>query len=360
MIGCEKELPEQELVLPSNLSITVKQDEQDPGKITVNLSSQNTNYYGVFFGEKAGETPLQTTASVVEYTYSSSGTYTLKVQAHATATAFIEESTEVAITIPDIGNGGEGDIPPSGYTTPENYEGLLLVWQDEFEGDRLNPEDWTFETGTGSNGWGNEELQYYREENTELKDGFLIITAKKEAYQGRNYTSSRIKTQGKKAFQYGRIDIRAALPKGQGIWPALWMLGSNFPTAGWPACGEIDIMELIGGGPGKDNTVHGTVHWSNAGQYASYGDGYTLKEGIFADKFHVFTIVWNPKSIIWLVDDKPYHEIDITPAELSEFQQEFFFIFNVAVGGRWPGSPDASTVFPQRMIVDYVRVFQEE
>ena len=249
------------------------------------------------------------------------------------------------------------DIPSGGYTTPESYAGKTLVWRDEFDGTSLSA-DWTHEIGTGSGGWGNNELQYYREQNTSVQDGYLVITAKKESFGGQEYTSSRIITSGKRNFKYGRIDIRAALPKGQGIWPALWMLGSNFNTVGWPKCGEIDIMEMVGGdASGRNNTVHGTVHW-DANGYATYTDSYTLNSGIFADEFHVFSIVWDDKSITWYVDDVQYNVIDITPADLDEFQKDFFFIFNVAVGGNWPGSPDATTVFPQRMIVDYVRVFQ--
>lgn len=256
-------------------------------------------------------------------------------------------------------DGGSDDvsIPTTGYTTPESYDGMSLVWQDEFEGEELSPDNWTFETGTGENGWGNNELQYYKEENTSVQDGYLIITAKKEAYEGREYTSSRIVTQGKQSFKYGRVDIRAALPQGQGIWPALWMLGESLSTVSWPASGEIDIMEMIGG-EGKDNQVHGTVHWDEAGQHASYGQGATLEEGVFADEFHVFSIVWDENKITWYLDDVQFNVIDITPENLSEFHEEFFFIFNVAVGGNWPGAPDNSTQFPQSMIVDYVRVFQ--
>ena len=142
-------------------------------------------------------------------------------------------------------NQEEPKIPSGGYSTPENYSGMSLVWRDEFEGHTLNPSDWKHETG--GSGWGNNELEYYQEKNTAVHDGYLIITAEKENVGGKNYTSSRIITQGKKEFQYGRVDIRALLPKGQGIWPALWMLGANVTTVGWPACGEIDIMEMIGG-----------------------------------------------------------------------------------------------------------------
>jgi len=153
------------------------------------------------------------------------------------------------------------------------------------------------------------------------------------------------------------VDIRAALPKGQGIWPALWMLGSNFDTVSWPACGEIDIMEMIGGG-GRENTVHGTVHWQNEGKHAQFGGKTTLPSGTFSDQFAVYSITWDATSIRWFVDNKQYHVIDTTPAELDEFRRNFFFIFNVAVGGNWPGSPNTTTTFPQHMIVDYVRVFQ--
>ena len=248
-------------------------------------------------------------------------------------------------------------IPQTGYSTPTHYPGMTLVWQDEFDGTALNTADWVFETGTATNGWGNHELEYYRPENTTVKDGFLVITAKKETFQSSAYTSSRIKTQGKKAFRYGRVDIRAVLPKDKGIWPALWMLGANITTVDWPACGEIDIMEMIGGGSG-DKTVYGTAHWDNAGQHASAGGNKQLSTGIFNDAFHVFSIVWTASSIKWYIDDVEYYVIDTTPAGLAAFQKDFFLIFNVAVGGDWPGSPDGTTVFPQRMIVDYVRVFQ--
>lgn len=250
---------------------------------------------------------------------------------------------------------GELVIPTAGYTTPESYEGMTLVWSDEFDGESLNTDDWTYEIG--GHGWGNNELEYYTNKNTSIVEGNLVIEARKESQGGRLYTSSRIVTMDKQEFQYGRIDIRAALPYGQGIWPALWMLGSNFKTVGWPACGEIDIMEMIGGG-GREKTVHGTVHWSNGGDYASFGGHYNLGSGTFSDEFHVFSILWDENEIIWYVDDVQFHVIDIRGDNLSEFRQPFFFIFNVAVGGNWPGNPNGSTLFPQRMIVDYVRVFQ--
>ena len=163
-------------------------------------------------------------------------------------------------------------------------------------------------------------------------------------------------TKDKFSFKYGRVDIRAALPYGQGIWPALWMLGSNFSSVGWPHCGEIDIMEIVGHEPNK---LHGTVHWANENNvHAEYSGETTLNSGTFNDKFHVFSIIWNENQIQWLLDDEVYHTVSLSAPALSEFKEEFFFIFNVAVGGNWPGSPDATTAFPQQMIVDYIRVFQ--
>ncbi len=249
-------------------------------------------------------------------------------------------------------------LPSGGYESPLSYPGYALVWNDEFDGTALNPADWTHEIGTGTGGWGNNEVQYYRAENASVADGLLTIEAREENYGGRNYTSSRLVTQDKRFFRYGKIDIRAALPRGQGLWPALWMLGQNFASVGWPASGEIDIMEMIGGS-GRENTIYGTVHWDNAGSHASYGGANTLSSGTFADEFHVFSIEWDSTAIRWFLDGVQYHVIDITSAGLSEFQEEFFFIFNVAVGGNWPGSPDSSTFFPQRMLVDHVRVFEK-
>lgn len=268
------------------------------------------------------------------------------------------------ITINDDDDNTAGlVIPASGYTTPDNYPDYHLAWADEFSGTTLDPASWTFETGDGcpnNCGWGNNELQYYREDNTALVGGYLVITAKKQQYGTREYTSSRLVTKGKKQFKFGRIDIRAALPEGQGIWPALWMLGSNIDAVSWPACGEIDIMELTGNLP---NRVLGTVHYGanvSQHQYNSMSK-YLSGTDNFQDEFHVFSIIWEVDKIQFLVDDEVFHTI--TPASLNgaayPFNKNFFFIFNVAVGGSLPGNPDNSTPFPQNMIVDYIRVFQK-
>ncbi len=232
-----------------------------------------------------------------------------------------------------------------------------LLWSEEFNYTGLPDANiWNMETGGG--GWGNNELQNYtdREDNASVGGGYLTITAKEEVYGGRDYTSARITTQNKFDFKYGRIEARIKLPYGQGIWPAFWMLGANFNSVGWPSCGEIDIMELVGGDD-RDNVSHSTLHWDNAGQHASYGESFTLTNGIFADDFHIFSVEWDEQEIKGFVDGTQFFVADITPSGLSEFHDNFFLILNVAVGGNWPGSPNASTTFPQTMQVDYIRVY---
>ena len=261
-----------------------------------------------------------------------------------------------------LGGDDGWEIPDfTGYQSATSYEGYSQVWSDEFDGSEVDENNWGYDIG--GSGWGNNELEFYTNRNAYLTDGNLVIRANKENYGGREYTSSRLKTQSKQTVNYGRIDIRAVMPQGQGIWPALWMLGSNFPTVGWPHSGEIDIMEMIGGN-GRENTVHGTAHWYNqsSDQNASYGGNYGLPSGeTLSTNFHVFSIDWDSTSITWYLDNVQYHTMAINDSSsLAAFRKDFFFIFNIAVGGNWPQYPDASTVFPQRMVVDYVRVFQKD
>lgn len=246
-----------------------------------------------------------------------------------------------------------------GYTTPLSYAGMDLVWADEFNGNSINMDNWNHELG--NHGWGNNELQNYTSSsnNSYVADGKLVIEAREENSSGSNYSSARMTTEGKQEFALGRIDIRAKLPTGQGVWPALWSLGANYGSVGWPACGEIDFMELLGHEPWK---VHGTGHWGPQGQSFSnsHSGDYELEnnEG-FDEEFHVFSLIWNTNSMTFLVDDNPYHTINSSGVNGNyPFNAPFFFIFNIAVGGNWPGNPDATTVFPQRMYVDYIRVFQ--
>ena len=239
--------------------------------------------------------------------------------------------------------------------------GWTLVWSDEFsqaDGSSPDPTKWAYDLGAG--GWGNGELEYYtsRTNNARIENGNLVIEARQENYLGSSYTSARLKTQGKVSWTYGRIEARIKIPRGQGIWPAFWMLGTNIPSAGWPTCGEIDIMENIGKEPTQ---VHGTVH----------GPGYSGGNGIgkpcmlpgnptFADDFHIYAVEWTTDQIKWFVDGLQYFSIN--PARLTGgaawvFSQPQFVLLNVAVGGSWPGNPDGTTTFPQRMLVDYVRVY---
>ena len=352
--GCSSSSDDvEEELLPENLSVSVTPSTQVPGLVGITFNADNTNFFTIDYGVGLGFEEINTQSTTFQYT--ESGDYTITVRAHKTEDMFIEESEQVTVTV-----SSSGPISDEGYSTPLSYSGYTLVWNDEFDGTQLSA-DWTHEIGTGNNGWGNNELQYYRSNNTSLGNGYLTIEARNENFSGSEYTSSRIITEGQQFFQYGRIDIRAILPEGQGLWPALWMLGSNFRTVGWPFCGEIDIMEMVGGS-GRENNVFGTLHWDDNGTYActcGQGDGFTLSSGTFADEFHVFSIIWDETEIKWYVDDNLYKTIDISPAGLDEFRAEFFFIFNIAVGGNLPGNPNSSTQFPQQMVVDYVRVFQE-
>ena len=237
-----------------------------------------------------------------------------------------------------------------------------LVFADEFDVDGApNPNMWSIEIGTGEDGWGNRELQYYtdRPENVNVQNGYLIITAKEENFQGKAYTSARIKTQNLFSQKYGRFEARIKLPLGKGLWPAFWMLGSNINEVSWPQCGEIDIMEYLGN---KPTEVFGTIHGPGFAGAESIGKKYSLLNGRFDTEFHVFGIEWTENHINWYVDNVLYSQI--TREKVTEeggqwvFDNDFFMILNIAVGGNLPGSPDANTTFPQRMIVDYVRVYQ--
>ncbi len=339
---------------PYNLVVDVTVEPEGSGNVIVVAAAENAVEYDLRLEEQ--DEPLYTNnTGTFEHMFYQPGNYGLEIRAYGVTGRYLRKVVGVTIVFED------DDVPvDQGYVTPMEYEGYDLVWHDEFDGNAINPDNWVFEIGDGCPdlcGWGNNESQYYLEENAWVSDGVLTIEARQESAGTRDYTSARMKTQGKQSFQYGRIDIRALLPRGQGIWPALWMLGNDIETVGWPKCGEIDIMEMIGGS-GRENEVHGTLHWDNNGHTFS-GGSYTLPSGTFGDEYHVFTIIWDETSIRWFVNDIEYYELLITPAHMTEFHQEFFFIFNVAVGGIWPGYPDETTVFPQQMRVDYVRVFQE-
>jgi len=238
------------------------------------------------------------------------------------------------------------------------------VWEENFDGNTINESVWSFEIGNGHAqgipGWGNAELEYYKKENAYIENGVLVIEAKKETAQDQygtyNYTSARMKTQGKFSVKYGRIEFRAKLPWGKGVWPALWMLGENITEVGWPACGEIDVMEYLGH---ETNKVYGTIHGPGYSGAGGKGGSYTLPTGNFTEDFHIFAVEWDPLGIKWYVDGVKFFQITRTevPGDWV-FDHPFFIIMNVAVGGYWPGYPDETTTFPQKMYVDYIRVYK--
>ena len=231
-----------------------------------------------------------------------------------------------------------------------------LVWHDEFDGTTIDRTRWHVEdTYTGAS---NNEMQTYtdRPRNVRLENGMLIFEAREELHAGFRYTSGRLSTHGLQSWTYGRFEARIKLPYGQGLWPAFWLLGDDVVSQGWPECGEIDVMENIGREPATvRGTVHGPGYSRDDGVYADY----FLAAGRFADDFHVFAIEWEPDQIRWYVDDHLFSTL--TPHDVPGrwvFDHPHFLILNLAVGGFWPGYPDETTVFPQFMHVDYVRVYQ--
>ena len=250
-------------------------------------------------------------------------------------------------------------LPPQSMWTP--------VWSDEFngqDGSSADAKKWTYDLG--GKGWGNQELESYtnRKENARIEKGNLVITAQQESFTGsdgvtRAYTSARLKTQNLFTQTYGRFEARIKIPEGQGIWPAFWMLGQDIPSAGWPKCGEIDIMENVGKEPG---TIHGSLHGpSTVAPTSDLTSIFTLPAGQnFAADFHLYAVEWEPDTVRFYVDSNLYatfRSFDWPAGGKWVFDHPFFMILNLAVGGDWPGSPDATTKFPQTMLVDYVRVY---
>lgn len=250
---------------------------------------------------------------------------------------------------------------------PENKNSYELVWSDEFDYEGLpDTTKWSYDAGDGCPdlcGWGNNELQFYtekRSKNARVEEGHLIIEAHREDYETRNYTSARLLTRGKDAWKYGRFEIKARLPSGKGTWPAIWMLPENWEYGGWPESGEIDIMEHVGHEP---NRVYATVHTEAYNHIEGTQDTDTLHISDAEENFHEYAIEWAPQSISWFVDGEQYSSFQNENATHKEwpFDQPFHLILNIAVGGNWGGAQGVDDdIWPQQMMVDYVRVYQKK
>ncbi len=282
----------------------------------------------------------------------SAGTATITAAVTPTGAGTVSGTTSVTVTAAQTGYD-----PGAGWT---------LVWSDEFNGTAVDQTNWTFDIGAG--GWGNNESEYYRAENAVVAGGALTITARKEPFGDAPYTSARLQTSRKRAFTYGKFTMGARLPYSQAMWPAFWMLGVNsnsFNLYGgdvtWPACGEADIMEMIGGladGSG-DYTTHGTLHYLN-GVGRNPAPSYAFRApSRLADDFHVYEMVWTPHSFTWKFDGLAIGTKLIDP-DMEEFSKPMFLLLNLAVGGAWGGWVDGSTVFPQDYVIDYVRVYTND
>lgn len=297
------------------------------GTVKFTISATNATSYKITFGDG---TVQNSTTGIITYTYKTSGTYSYIVNVTAyNGTNSISSSITITLKVT---------------TAP--------VWADEFDSNGApNSSKWGFDIGTGSGGWGNNEAQYYtnRSDNVKVENGFLKIITKKEDFQGSKYTSARLKTQGKFSIKYGKIEIRAKLPAGRGTWPALWMLGDNIGTAGWPACGEIDIMEHTGN---NLNKILGTLHYS--GRSGGNADSSSKTISNATTEFHVYSIDWRADSIKFYIDNQLFK--NFTNTSSLPFNQNFFLIMNCAMGGNLGGAIDSnfsSTTFE----IDYVRVY---
>ncbi|MDO9554619.1 glycoside hydrolase family 16 protein [Rhodonellum sp.] len=248
--------------------------------------------------------------------------------------------------------------------SPTTYQGYKSIFSEEFNTLTLG-ESWDYVEGDGCPeecGWGlSKELQFYSKNNIEFTDGNLVIKVKKEVKGQSLYTGGNITTLNNFSFTFGRIDVRAKLPKGQGIWSIVSLLGDDIVTERWPTPGHISLMEMRGGQvEERNNTVVGKLIWGTPNKVEAISDYVSLKNGIFNEKFHVFSVIWEPSKIQWLVNDQVYFEKNIDAKMSETFKKPFHLNLKLAVGGTFPGNPDNSTIFPQEMVVDYVRVFQKE
>lgn len=317
---------------PSNLAVVATVSTDGTGRVSFTATADNAATYGFDFGNGAVKT---VTTGIADYRYSDVGTntYTVTVTATSSTGLAINKSIQVTVTVVAV-------VP-------------TLFWSEEFNTDGApDPTKWGYDIGTGSNGWGNQELEYYtnRPENAIVQGGVLKINLIKESYNGSAYTSARLLSKNKFAFTYGKVEIRAKVPAGVGTWPAIWMLGSDISSAGWPACGEIDIMEHLGR---TLNTIYGTLHYP--GHSGGSANGNTTVIANATTEFHIYTLDWTATAIRIYVDGLLFHTVSNSLS--IPFNHDFFLILNVAMGGGF-GGPVDTAVTNATMEVDYIRVYK--
>jgi beta-glucanase (GH16 family) len=323
--GCKKTPTGEVDIPPSNLAVNAVVNPDNSGNVSFTATATNAVVYIFEFGDGGTQTVV---SGATTYKYAASGTYTVNVTAKSSTGKSVSKSIVVPVTVT-----------------------LSLVWSDEFDTPGLpDPLKWGYDLGAG--GWGNNELEYYtnRSDNASVSGGTLKITAKKEAYSGSAYTSARILSKGKYSFKYGKIEARAKLPAGAGTWPAIWMLGDNISSAPWPACGEADVMEHVGN---QLNKIFGTLH--HPGHSGGNGDGGTTIIPTATTDFHKYAMEWSASTIRFSVDDVPFYTF--TNNSTLPFNQNFFIILNLAMGGNFGGTVDPA--FTSAVLeIDYVRVYQ--
>jgi beta-glucanase (GH16 family) len=331
IISCKKSssAPSPAGVAPTNLVVNADISTDGTGKVSFTATADNAVSYVYEFGDgNAATVPT----GITQYTYTMAGTNNFTVKVTAVSSSNLYASKSISITVTHV---------------------LVVVWSDEFDTDGPpDPTKWGYDLGNGSNGWGNNESEYYtnRTDNAVVIGGSLKITAIKENYMGSNYTSARLLTQNKFSFKYGKVEVRAKLPAGVGTWPAIWMLGSDIATAGWPNCGEIDIMEHLG----RDlNKIYGTLHYP--GHSGSNADGGTKLISNATSEFHIYSLEWSEGAIAIYVDGQLVHSV--TNSSSIPFNHDFFLIMNIAMGGGFGGAIDPAFTNAS-MEIDYVRVYQ--
>lgn len=273
--------------------------------------------------------------------------FTVAVTSCLIAAAFVSAAHADAARV--IGAGG--------HVSPDHYPGWILVWRDEFGGGSLDTADWSTQSGRPEDTRFRRQLQQFQPQNVSVEDGYLVLTAHAGSESDVSFTSARISTQGKHTFRHGRIDIRARVPDGAGLWSAFRLQGPRSADQGWQQAGELTVAELAGGA-GRNDTVNGGIHWKQGGAYRFESASMTLPSGNFGQQFHVFSILWSDSNVRWLVDGFEYARLDISAADFAVFNEGLHLLVELAVGGEWPGPPGEALMFPQRLAVDYIRYFQ--